>query len=105
MRTISENFGAEPMTYHIPPDVATTNLNTKREPIPNKAHNSMQRRGNGYTSVACGLKTLIAPIHWQCLKIDYSNYRQFIEDVMQLDQYTWPSRAKRWFSAPSDGLK
>ncbi|PRP74280.1 hypothetical protein PROFUN_12027 [Planoprotostelium fungivorum] len=41
MRTISKNFGAEPTTYHIPPDVATTNLDTKRKPILNKSHNSM----------------------------------------------------------------
>ncbi|PRP73680.1 hypothetical protein PROFUN_16678 [Planoprotostelium fungivorum] len=30
------------ISHHIPPDVATTNLNTKCKPIPNKSHNSMQ---------------------------------------------------------------
>ncbi|PRP82699.1 hypothetical protein PROFUN_09961 [Planoprotostelium fungivorum] len=33
---------ANDISHHIPPDVATTNLNTKRKPIPNKSHDSMQ---------------------------------------------------------------
>ncbi|PRP78568.1 hypothetical protein PROFUN_13401 [Planoprotostelium fungivorum] len=33
---------ANDISHHIPPDVATTNLNTKCKPIPNKSHNSMQ---------------------------------------------------------------
>ncbi|PRP73763.1 protein kinase C delta type-like [Planoprotostelium fungivorum] len=33
---------ANDISHHIPPDVATTNLNTKRKPILNKSHDSMQ---------------------------------------------------------------